>query len=368
MLLEPPTAQNNPISGDHSTSIHTELDDGVLLVHVVPLELVINLVAVLPLTPTAQKSPNCGDQAMPKKALSAPGFTPVQSMPLLLIAMRVVPLIATAQNNPNSGDQTTDLQLALGTPFVRSVHIVPLGLVMIPLAPTAQNISLSGDQQTSYHILVSATDDATLDHVNPSVLVMVRLPVPLDPTAQNIPNLEDQDTLSQATALFAASLNVQLTPSGLVITRFAPLFERDTNILFSGDQDVPTQILCWGIAYAVQFTPADSSIELELELELEEPETLDPFSVTFPEICTFPFSCTFPLKLILFEEIFRVELVSLIVPLLAPSHKESVPPIFTFFATAMPPATCNAPEVVELLFVDDGTLTLPFWSIVNKEV
>jgi hypothetical protein len=82
---------------------------------------------------------------------------------------------------------------------------------------TATNRPNSADQQTDVQELSAALD---LDvQLIPSGLVITRFPVPVFETATNRPNSADQQTQRQLLSV-ALDLDVQLIPSGLVITRF----------------------------------------------------------------------------------------------------------------------------------------------------
>jgi phage gp36-like protein len=77
----------------------------------------------------------------------------------------------------------------------------------------------------------------------PSGLVITRFPVPVVETATNRPNSADQQTPCQKLST-ALDLDVQLIPSGLVITRFpVPLPDTATNLSRSCDQHTESQML-----------------------------------------------------------------------------------------------------------------------------
>ena len=77
--------------------------------------------------------------------------------------------------------------------------------------------------------------------------------MPATATATNSPNSGDQQTDRQGFA--SAVLRFQFIPSGLVITRFVPLFATATNSPNSGDQQTDRQEFATAALRPVQLEP-----------------------------------------------------------------------------------------------------------------
>ena len=87
--------------------------------------------------------------------------------------------------------------------------------LLVPSDDSAANIPSSGDQHIDTNAL--SAGGILVVQVIPSGLDMIRF-VPSDATATNNPNSGDQVTELQLFASFADVLEVQMKPSGLVIT------------------------------------------------------------------------------------------------------------------------------------------------------
>jgi hypothetical protein len=165
----PPTAQNNPNSGDQQTDDHTLVVGKNPKFQFIPSEDVITLLLA---PPTEQNNPNSGDQHV-LVLLKFGQVYDAQFIPSDDIATEVFPY-GTAQNNPNSGDQHTEFQLLSGAPVAVIFQLIPFDdviiLVAVPESATAQNNPNSGDQHTECQSLASAADCVT--HVIPSLEII----------------------------------------------------------------------------------------------------------------------------------------------------------------------------------------------------
>jgi len=182
--------------------------------------------AFAPPKPTATNRFRAGDHATPRQA-PAGRFPAVQATPSGLAA---APLLVTVTKRARVGDQASPC-VSVGPPgFAAPVQVTPSALDSTGLdTAVARNWCLPGDHTMALHDDVMPTG-VTAVQVTPSGLVATRF-APLVATAAKSARSGDQVTASHPPAGIVRA--VQVTPSGLVITVFVPTA---TNTPADGDQ------------------------------------------------------------------------------------------------------------------------------------